>query len=99
SFSTEMMNSLPTLFTIGFSRKNQLETVFEMTEDTNIFLDYTNDIQGVEVLSALKNIYAIALGNVDARYNALNTRYMILTKVVEEIKIILGNLGGQESTI
>lgn len=99
SFSAEMVNNLPTLFTVGFERKHQLAKILEMAKDTSIFLDFTNDIRGVEVLSALKNIYAIAIGNVDARYNALNTRFMILTKAVEEIKIILRNMGGREETI
>ncbi len=99
SFSAEMINSMPTLFTVGFDRRFQLEKLMQMTKHTNIFLDYTNDIRGVELLSALKNIYAIALGNVDAKYNALNTRFMILTKAIEEIKVILRNMGGAEETI
>lgn len=99
SFSTEMMNSMPTLFTVGFERRQQLETILAITQDTNMFLDYTNDIRGVELLSALKNIYAIALGNVDAQFNSLNTRFLILTKAVEEIKIIMRSMGGLDETI
>lgn len=99
SFSAEMMNSMPTLFTLGFERRKQLDKIHQIVEDTNIFLDYTNDIRGVELLSALKNIYAIALGNMDAQFNSLNTRFLILTKVVEEIKIIMRSLGGLDETI
>lgn len=99
SFSTEMMNSMPTLFTVGFERRQQLEIILQLTKKTNIFLDYTNDIRGVELLSALKNIYAIALGNVDAQFNSLNTRFLILTKAVEEIKIIIRTMGGLDGTI
>lgn len=99
SFSAEMMNSMPTLFTLGFQKRHQLESMLQVTKDTNIFLDYTNDIRGVELLSALKNIYAIALGNMDAQFNALNTRYLILTKAVEEIKIIMRSMDGLAETI
>lgn len=99
SFSTEMMNSMPTLFTVGFERRQQLETILAITQDTNMFLDYTNDIRGVELLSALKNIYAIAMGNLDAQFNSLNTRFLILTKAVEEIKIIMRSMGGLDETI
>lgn len=99
SFSVEMMNSMPTLFTLGFERRKQLDLILQIVEDTNIFLDYTNDIRGVELLSALKNIYAIALGNTDAQFNSLNTRFLILTKAVEEIKVIMRSLGGLDETI
>lgn len=99
SFSAEMINHMPTLFTVGFEKRKQLEIILQITKDTNIFLDYTNDIRGVELLSALKNIYAIALGNVDARFNSLNTRFLILTKAIEEIKIILRSIGGSNDTL
>src|SRR5690606_3144660 len=99
SFSAEMMNSVPTLFTIGFERRKQLDIMLKVLEGTNIFLDYTNDIRGVELLSALKNIYAIALGNMDAQFNSLNTRFLILTKVIDEIKTIMRSMGGLDETI
>jgi len=99
SFSAEMINRVPTLFTIGFEKRKQLDIILELTKGSNIFLDYTSDIRGVELLSALKNIYAIALGNMDAQFNALNTRFLLLTKAVEEIKIIMRAMGGRDETI
>src|SRR5699024_1484718 len=89
SFSAEMIHGSPTLFTVGFEWKSQLDTLLEVTEGITLFLDYTPDILGVELLSAIKNIYAIALGNVDAQYNSLNTRFLMLTKAIEEIKVII----------
>lgn len=99
SFSADMINGLPTLFTVGFQKKNQLDNILKIVEQTNIYLDYTTDIRGVELVSALKNIYAIALGNVDAQYNSINTRFMMLTKAVDEIKIMMRSLGGLEETV
>lgn len=99
SFSAEMINNVPTLFTVGFKNKPELNTIFKVINHTHILVDYTNDIKGVELLSAVKNIYAIALGFTDGHFNALNTRFLILTKAVEEIKIILRSLGGKAETI
>src|SRR5699024_781055 len=99
SFSAEMINHQATLLTLGFEKRDQLKTMKTITAGTNIFLDYTSDIRGVELLSALKNIYAILLGNVDAKYNAANTRFLVLTKAFSEIKLILTHLGGREETI
>jgi glycerol-3-phosphate dehydrogenase (NAD(P)+) len=99
SFSSEIMNHMPTLFTVGFESKKQLDIIHRMIADTNLFVDYTTDIRGVEMLSALKNIYAILLGNIDAKFNAANTRFLILTKAISELKIILRATGGKEETI
>lgn len=99
SFSAEMINRIPTLLTLGFEKTEQLACLNEIIKDTNIFLDYTTDIKGVELLSALKNIYAIILGIIDAKFNSANTRFLIFTKAINEIKIILKALGGKEETI
>lgn len=99
SFSAEMINRIPTLLTLGFEKTEQLNCINEIIKETNIFLDYTTDIKGVELLSALKNIYAIILGIIDAKFNSANTRFLIFTKAINEIKIILKALGGREETI
>lgn len=99
SFAAEMINRQATLMTLGFTSRQQLSKMREIIVDTNIFLDYTSDIRGVELLSALKNIYAILLGNVDAQYNSANTRFMMLTKAFAEIKLIVRHLGGKKETV
>jgi glycerol-3-phosphate cytidylyltransferase len=99
SFSVEVMDKNATLYTLGFDLKAQYDRVSHALKDTNIFLDSSTDIRGVELLSALKNIYAIVLGNIDAKFNSANTRFLFLTKAISEIKIILKALGGREETI
>lgn len=99
SFASEMIDSSPTLFTLGFQYKKQYNTITEIIKNTNIYIDFTTDIRGVELLSALKNVYAIFLGYVDGQYNSANTRFMVLTKCFAEIKIILKALGGREETL
>ena len=49
--------------------------------------------------SVIKNIYALVLGVVDAKYNSPNTRFMILTKAFSEARVILRSLGGDEDTL
>lgn len=99
SFAAEMINRQATLMTLGFKSRDQLKIIKQVLRDTNIFLDYTTDIRGVELMSALKNIYAILLGNIDAQYNSANTRFMILTKAFAEIKFIVRHLGGKTETV
>lgn len=99
SFSAEMINHSPTLFTLGYEDYRHLKRVKKIIQHTNLFIDFTSDIRGVEFLSALKNIYAILVGHVDAVYNAANTRFMVLTKAIGEIKLILNHLGGRSDSL
>ena len=99
SFAIEVMEHADTLLTLGYTAKKQYELMSKIVKNTAIHLDCTTDIRGVEVLSVLKNIYALVVGVVDAKYNSPNTRFMILTKAFSEIRILLRSLGGAEDTL
>ncbi|QCX01863.1 hypothetical protein FGM00_17720 [Aggregatimonas sangjinii] len=99
TFAVELMNNEHSLFTLGHDTETQYHTIKELVRKTNIHIDHTTDIAGVELLSALKNVYAIIMGIVDAQYNAINTRHMILTKAFSEIRVLLEALGGKEDTL
>lgn len=99
TFSSELINNSHSIFTLGFKTKDQYSIMQQALSDTNIYIDYTTDIRGVELLSVLKNIYAILIGIIDAKYNSPNTRFMILTKSFSEIRIILNELGGREDSL
>ncbi len=99
SFAIELMDDANTLLTLGYTTQVQLNTINDVIKNTVLHIDFTNDIRGVEILSSLKNIYAIFLGIVDAKYNSSNTRFMILTKAFSEVRLILKELGGSESTL
>lgn len=99
TFSEEMMNNLPSLFTLGFNTIEQYKIVRKIIDKTNIYVDYTSDIRGVELLSVFKNIYAILIGIIDAKYNSVNTRFMLLTKAFSEIRLLLVSLGGLQDTL
>jgi len=99
TFAVELINNEHSLFTLGYESENQYDLIYDLVKNTNIHIDHSTDIKGVELLSALKNIYAIIIGIVDAQYNAINTRHMILTKAFSEIRILLKALGGKEQTL
>lgn len=56
-------------------------------------------IKGVEILSILKNIYAIVIGIVDAHFNSPNLRSLVLTKSFSEMRDILTLMGGKQETM
>ena len=99
SFAVEVMEHADTLLTLGYSTNQQYEVINKIIKNTSLHIDCTTDIRGVEVLSVLKNIYALVLGVVDAKYNSPNTRFMILTKAFSETRMLLKSLGGADDTL
>ena len=99
SFAVEVMEHADTLLTLGYSTNHQYEIINRIIKNTSLHIDCTTDIRGVEVLSVLKNIYALVLGVVDAKYNSPNTRFMILTKAFSEARTLLRSLGGADDTL
>ncbi|MDD4553610.1 MAG: NAD(P)-binding domain-containing protein [Bacteroidales bacterium] len=110
SFAREIINRMPTGFTLGYQEQTDkkahiksgtapvglLDSLFK---GTNIHLDFSDDMRGVEILSILKNIYAVVLGIVDAHFNSPNLRFMILTKAFREMRKVLLWNGGKEETL
>jgi glycerol-3-phosphate dehydrogenase (NAD(P)+) len=99
TFAAELIRGFPSAFSVGSESTKDFEIVSRIAHGTNICLDFSSDIVGVELLSVLKNIYAIALGIVDAHFNSANTRFLILTKAFNEIREILKIFGGNEETL
>ena len=99
SFAVEVMEHADTLLTLGYTTKKQCETINKIIKNTSLHIDITTDIRGVELLSVLKNIYAVVLGVVDAKYNSPNTRFMILTKSFSEVRVLFRSLGGADDTL
>ncbi len=99
SFAIEVMEHADSLLTLGYTKSQQHKTINQIIQNTALHIDCTTDIRGVELLSVFKNIYALVLGVVDAKYNSPNTRFMILTKSFSEIRILLRSLGGVDDTL
>lgn len=99
AFARDMIGGSPTGFTLA-TRDTELWPVFErMFSDTSIYLDYSQDVKGVEIVSILKNIYAIVLGIVDAHYNSANLRFLLLTRAFNEMRQVLLFFGGEQETL
>ena len=99
TFARELINKLPTGFTVGTKNASHKELFTSMFSDTPVHLDFSDDVKGVEVLSILKNIYAIGTGIVDAHFNSPNLRFLFLTKAFNEMKEILLQYGGRTETM
>ena len=99
SFAREIINNLPTGLTVASKRTKSFELFTRIFSNTSIYLDFTNDVMGVELASILKNIYAIMVGIVDAHFDSPNLRSLILTKAINEMRFIIDKFGGEELTM
>jgi glycerol-3-phosphate dehydrogenase (NAD(P)+) len=99
AFARDMIGGSPTGFTLATTHTELWPMFGEMFSETPVYLDYTNDIKGVEILSILKNIYAIVLGIVDAHYNSANLRFLLLTRAFNEMRQVLLFFGGEQETL
>jgi glycerol-3-phosphate dehydrogenase (NAD(P)+) len=99
TFARDIINNQPTGFTVGSPDPDLFPVFGQIFKNTNIFLDYSSDIQGVEILSILKNIYAIVSGITDASFDAPNLRSLVLTKAFKEMRNLLLEFGCQEQTM
>ena len=99
SFARDIINNFHTGLTLGMVNQDTAQEIKHLFKGTNIHLDYSQDIIGVELISILKNIYAIVMGIVDAHYNSPNLRFMVLTNAFQEMRHILKQFGGKEDTL
>ncbi len=99
SFARDLINNQPTAFTLGSNNEAHFQLFDAIFQDTCIYIDHTTDIRGVELASILKNIYAIAIGIVDANFDSPNLRSLVLTRAMNEMRRLLIRFGGQESTM
>ncbi|MDO9512163.1 MAG: hypothetical protein Q7J34_10430 [Bacteroidales bacterium] len=99
TFARELINGSPTAFTVGSNSERVYHKIELLFKNTVIYLDFTKDVKGVELLSILKNIYAIAIGIVDAHFNSANLRFLVLTKAFYEMRSILIEYGGRKPSM
>jgi len=99
TFAADLIHNNPSAFTAASAEESVIDSMRRIFKGTAMYLDYSNDIVGVEIASALKNIYAILLGIIDAHFNSANVRFLILTKAFHEMKNIVLLFGGSEETL
>ncbi len=99
TFARDLIDKIPTAFTLGCVHEELFPKFKELVAGTNVYLDYSTDLRGVELLSTMKNIYAIATGILDAQFDSPNLRFMFLTKAFNEMRSILIHFGGAKKTI
>jgi glycerol-3-phosphate dehydrogenase (NAD(P)+) len=89
SFASEMIFEIPTAFTLACESRESYDKIRPALRDDLIVTEFYTDIHSVEYLSIIKNVYAIVMGIADAYYNSPNVRFLVFTKVLNEIRTLM----------
>jgi glycerol-3-phosphate dehydrogenase (NAD(P)+) len=99
SFAKEVAKGLPTAVTLGM-RDAATARLVQALLSAPVFRIYTSeDLRGVELGGALKNVYAIAAGICDGLELGLNARAAFLTRSLAEMTRLAGVMGAQPLTL
>lgn len=98
TFAREVANNMPGAITVASSDNGFAQQLAESLH-SQYFLTYTSeDIIGVEIGGAAKNVMAIAAGIADGLGFGTNTRAALITRGLNEIMHLGVALGGQRET-
>lgn len=98
TFAGEVARGLPTAVTVA-SSDQETANLFASALHGGTFRAYTcNDVLGVELGGACKNVLAIATGIADGLGFGANTRAALITRGLAEMMRLGAHLGGQAET-
>jgi glycerol-3-phosphate dehydrogenase (NAD(P)+) len=98
SFALEVARGLPCALTIGSPNAELRNKVVTAVHGAHIRVYSTDDLIGVEVGGAVKNVLAIATGIADGLGLGLNARAALITRGLVEITRLGTALGGRSET-
>lgn len=98
SFAQEVARGLPCALAIGSTSAALRETVVAGVHGANLRIYSTDDLVGVEVGGAVKNVLAIATGIADGLGLGMNARAALITRGLAEITRLGIALGGRSET-
>ncbi len=98
SHAEEVARGVPTAVTIACENKECSKNLQQLLSNSHFRVYTTQDIIGVELGGALKNVIAIAVGISDGLGFGDNTRAALITRGLVEIKRIGMALGANETT-
>ena len=98
SFAQEVARGLPCALTVASDSAALRERVVALVHGGNLRVYSSDDLVGVEVGGAIKNVLAIATGIADGLGLGLNARAALITRGLAEITRLGGALGGKLGT-
>jgi len=98
SFAKEVAKELPTAVTVASRRPEHARRVADYLHSDNFRTYTSDDLIGVQVGGAAKNVLAIAAGIADGLGFGANTRAALITRGLAELTRLGIGLGGRQET-
>lgn len=99
SFAIEVANKANIGMVIASEKEECRNKVLQVINQENACITQTSDVLGVEICSAVKNVFAIICAMLDGMNEADSTRAAVITNLINDFRLIMGVLGGKETTI
>ena len=99
SFAKEVAQALPTAVVIASHDKSYAEFIIQLFANAHFRPYYSDDVIGVEIGGAVKNVMAIAVGIADGLGFGANTRAALITRGLNEITRLAMALGARAATL
>lgn len=99
SFAQEVARGLPTALTLASSDAEFAKRTAQQLHHSRLRIYSSNDVAGVEIGGAVKNVLAIAAGICDGLHLGYNARAALLTRGLAEITRFGLQLGGKAETL
>ena len=99
SFAVDLVNKVPVGLSVASKSKRTINVIRDAFCNDHFKLYPTNDIIGIEVCGAVKNIIAIASGIIDGMNYPISTQALLITESLHDIKSLIHSLGGSKKTI
>lgn len=96
SFAIEFASGAEVGLSIASRDAKAAEKVLDAFDRTSVTLETLDDVIGVEVLAATKNIYAILMGMLEGTNASDSTKASVLTCVINDTKKIVEVFGGNK---
>lgn len=98
SFAAEVAGGLPTALTLAASDAAFARETARALHQPRLRVYYCDDVVGVEVAGAVKNVMAIATGICDGLGLGLNARAALITRGLAEVTRLGTRMGGRAET-
>lgn len=98
NFADEIAIGLPSASTLAFENVNLAKQIANFIRSKNFRIYANDDVKGVEMHGALKNVMAIAAGIVIGKKLGNNCLYALITRANNEIQRIVQLIGGKKET-
>lgn len=99
TFATEVAKNLPASVTCAGSTEESTQEFAELLHGNHFRCYTSNDVIGVEIGGALKNVLAIAVGAADGLGFGANTRAALITRGLAEVMRFGETMGAQKETL